>query len=297
MTIHTALVAEQSPTLRSLVTGVMEEGQTGRGTLDDVDEDTFARFAQFMYTGDYAPAAYVLREPEILATVEPKHDTYEPLEVDGTPPGTTVGALIDESLYEEAPVVEAPVVEAPVVEDPWSFSGFSNHRKDKGKKKSKPKSAQRRPFDERTYPLPASSTYLQKRCKARSNKSALEDYTPVFLGHTRLYALAEKYGVESLKWVVLNKLHETLRLFTPYEARHGDILELLRETYDNTPTLKQIDPLRELVTQYITSEAMQVIETEQCLSLVEEGGQLARDLFAMLFERLGHSREHPALDF
>jgi hypothetical protein len=53
MTIHTALVAEQSPTLRNLVVGFMEEAQTGTAVWEDTDEGTFARFAQFVYTGDY----------------------------------------------------------------------------------------------------------------------------------------------------------------------------------------------------------------------------------------------------
>jgi len=55
LTVHTALVAEQSLALRALVSGFLEEAQTGSATWEEVDEDTFARFAQFAYTGDYPP--------------------------------------------------------------------------------------------------------------------------------------------------------------------------------------------------------------------------------------------------
>lgn len=42
MTIHKALVAAQSTALRGLVTGSMEEANSGKVVWEDVDEDTFA---------------------------------------------------------------------------------------------------------------------------------------------------------------------------------------------------------------------------------------------------------------
>ncbi|MCJ1435085.1 hypothetical protein MMC27_004455 [Xylographa pallens] len=272
MTIHTALVVEQSPALRKLVTGSMKEAQSGCVIWADVDEDTFARFAQFVYTGDYVPAAHVLLEPEVPAPPVTEDDTNKVPQVDSPPPET---------------IEEEKSLEVPVPNDGWGFVGLSPKKgKKSGNQAKKWKSTPLLPFHDRKYPLPTSSTCLKEKCKTRANTSELEDYTPVFLGHTRLYAFAEKYGIESLKSVVLHKLHETLHLFTPYEARYGDIVELLRDTYDKTPTRRRLEPLRELVTQYVASEAKKVINTEQCLSLIEEGGQLARDLFAMLLERL-----------
>ena len=52
MMIHTTFAAEQSSALHALVTVFMEEAQTGTAIWEDVDVDTFARFAQFIYTGD-----------------------------------------------------------------------------------------------------------------------------------------------------------------------------------------------------------------------------------------------------
>lgn len=75
MTIHTALVAEQSPTLRNLVVGFMEEAQTGTAVWENTDEGTFARFAQFVYTGDYTqPPCNVV---ENSRTVSLKDETNE----------------------------------------------------------------------------------------------------------------------------------------------------------------------------------------------------------------------------
>lgn len=54
MSIHMALVAAQSPALRTLVSGAMIEAQTRTVIWDDVDEATFALFAEFVYTADYS---------------------------------------------------------------------------------------------------------------------------------------------------------------------------------------------------------------------------------------------------
>ena len=60
-----------------MVNGSMEEAQTGCVTWEDVDEDTFARFAQFAYTGDYSPASHELHETNITPAVEPEHGSQQ----------------------------------------------------------------------------------------------------------------------------------------------------------------------------------------------------------------------------
>lgn len=62
MTIHKALVASQSASLRHLVTGSIEEANSGKVVWEDVDEDTFTLFAEFAYTGDYATALKTLAD-------------------------------------------------------------------------------------------------------------------------------------------------------------------------------------------------------------------------------------------
>lgn len=258
MTIHTALVAEQSPVLRNLVTGPMKEAQAGKTTWEDLDEGTFARFAQFVYTGDYPPA------PWEVVVVEPP----EP-----EPP-------VRDEENEFASSAEPPNWPADPVEMPWGFE-ISNKVSTKGKK-GKRGYEPRSTFHQRVYPLPNFSKNMTDLCKPRPNESANENYTPVFLGHARLYVFAEKYGIEELKALTLHKLHSSLCVFSLYQERYKDVLELLKYTYDNTPSRSPLDGLRELVSQYISCEGKQVTTSEQCLSLVEEGGPLARDLFLMM---------------
>ena len=87
-------------------------------------------------------------------------------------------------------------------------------------------------------------------------------------------------GFQSLKDLVLQKLHATLRIYKPCKARCGDVVELIRYVYENTPSRKHMHGLRELVTQYVVHEAPQIAGPEPCLSLVEDGRPFARDLLS-----------------
>jgi len=53
-TIHSALVASQSPALDRLVNGSFKEAQEYHAELESVDEETFALFVQYAYTGQYS---------------------------------------------------------------------------------------------------------------------------------------------------------------------------------------------------------------------------------------------------
>jgi hypothetical protein len=53
--IHTELAAHLSVPLSRLMMGSMREAKAGEGELMDVDEQTFVRFCQYAYTGDYSP--------------------------------------------------------------------------------------------------------------------------------------------------------------------------------------------------------------------------------------------------
>ncbi len=98
--------------------------------------------------------------------------------------------------------------------------------------------------------------------------------------------LAEKHGIGKLKTLVLHKLHGTLCQFTPYKSRYCDVVDLVRYTYDHTPSRKRMDKLRELVSRYVAYEAKQIASSKQCLTLGEECGQFAKDLMLMLLERI-----------
>jgi len=258
MTIHTALVAEQSPALRALVSGFMEEAQTGTAIWKEVDEGTFARFAQFAYTGDY-------RLPSCVTIEDP-------------------WAVRDDDVGIGEDVAPSPLAEPK--RDSNSEFGFDISRKpSKQDKKRRPRVVERVGFHDLVYKIPRSSTFADT-CSIRPNESSAEDYTPVFLGHAKLYVFAEEWDIKPLKALVLHKLHVTLCEHRPYEARYGDIVELIRYTYEHTPCRRRMDPLRELVTHYVAHEQTQIAGSAPCLALVEDGGSFARDLVSMVLEKI-----------
>ncbi|CZS99474.1 uncharacterized protein RAG0_07806 [Rhynchosporium agropyri] len=55
-TIHTAIVETLSTPLAALMNGSMREAIGGVTTLEEVDEQTFVRFCEYAYIGDYTPA-------------------------------------------------------------------------------------------------------------------------------------------------------------------------------------------------------------------------------------------------
>ncbi|PVH69385.1 hypothetical protein DL98DRAFT_661718 [Cadophora sp. DSE1049] len=55
-TIHTAVVESLSGPLAVMMNGSMHEAIDGVATLEDVDEQTFVRFCEYAYMGDYTPA-------------------------------------------------------------------------------------------------------------------------------------------------------------------------------------------------------------------------------------------------
>ncbi|PON23731.1 hypothetical protein TGAM01_v207378 [Trichoderma gamsii] len=65
-TIHSALVARQSAALNALVNGGMKESIERHVVWNDVDEEVFTRFSQFVYTGDYDEAMPSKREIEAV---------------------------------------------------------------------------------------------------------------------------------------------------------------------------------------------------------------------------------------
>ena len=114
-----------------------------------------------------------------------------------------------------------------------------------------------------------------------------EDYTEVFQCHARLYVFAEKYDIEPLKRLTKQKMHGTLVQFNLYKERVGDIVELLRYIYANTPDRDHAtDELRELVMKYVVCKYDKVAASEEFLELMEEGGACVRDCLKMLYGML-----------
>jgi hypothetical protein len=267
-TVHAAIVAKQSKALDVLINGSMKEAFDGRAIFKDIQEDTFIRFCQFAYTGDYTTPDLThipsIELPYIMNRDEP---VVEP-----------------EPVVEEEPAVE----DEPVPVD--GFGGWGSTRKNvKIPKKPSKSILLRESLDNLIYDTDTSRTIFTARCEVRQNSNPTEDYTTVFLGHAQLYAFAENWGIDALKTLALFKLHKTLVSFTLYADRRPDVVELLRYTFSNDHTpdrVGAVDDLRSLVMLYTACEVESLVHCPEFLSLIGEGGQLAQNLVQMLMKRI-----------
>ncbi|KAE8322350.1 hypothetical protein BDV39DRAFT_218654 [Aspergillus sergii] len=139
-------------------------------------------------------------------------------------------------------------------------------------------------FSTVNFSLAAHEMASKKTFAPRGNTQLNEDFTPVFLGHARLYVLADKYGIESLTQLVLEKLRQTLNDFKLSAANVTDIIELVRFTYAHTPRLvTRRNELRTLVMMFIISSIGQIGETESFQELLGDGGDFVVDFWQIVW--------------
>ena len=257
--VHAGIIAKQSKALDVLINGPMAEASGGKAILDDVQTDTFERFCQFAYTGNYTtPASRLVEDSPPIN--KRKKGTIKPFDSEAVPEPE----VSDES-WDSTPPSEKSKRTVEILRFRYSLRELlgSLHYKT-GK-----------------------TTLVTELCDVRYNSSVREDYTPIFLGHAHLYVFADKWGVTGLKNLALSKLHQTLLHFTLYDARRPDIVELVRYAYDNTPDrVGAVDELRELLTVYMGCEAESMVRCSEFLSLIGEGGKIPQDFVQMTVKRI-----------
>ena len=78
------------------------------------------------------------------------------------------------------------------------------------------------------------STFVRFFQWACNGESEPEDYTDILISHERVDIFAEKYDIQPLKALALDKLQGTLDSFWLYPERTGNISTLLKYVYANT---------------------------------------------------------------
>lgn len=198
--IHSALVAEQSHDLESLVNGSMQEASSGTVIWEDWKKRICKICPVFLYWGLwYSITHYNGRSFPITTTRQ--GGRTDSAEDSARPKGAWEHPKIPFQELKDAQIFRAQLP-APTLPDPFNIWE-----------------------------------------RPRWSKSPEQDYRPVFLAPARLYVLAEKYNVKTLKAKVLQKLHLKLAISIYTKLT----LDLIRYTYANSPTLKRMDQLRGLL--------------------------------------------------
>ncbi|KAK6353853.1 hypothetical protein TWF730_008275 [Orbilia blumenaviensis] len=220
--IHKCLLAAHSDVLKRILDSHMREATTKEMVLEEVEEDCFACFSEYLYTGKYP--------------VPRPRDLY-PGNV-GKGLAGLVGGMGGDMSDTESYRKKSAAAPATTTKKKQSrgFAGFGG-----GGELSPPRPG--------SPAGPGGSPY----------NSTTHDFTNVFITLAGLYVLAEKYNIQYLKHLALSDLSNQLKhSFELIPTRRGDIVELIRYTYNNTYEPKQ-DPrskelkeegLRSLVSNY-----------------------------------------------
>ena len=252
----------------------MSEARKGVAVLDDVDEDTFVRFSQFVYTGDYIPSSPV--KPADVSE-EGKISSKIPRWRFGTPPKYTLIRDTDD------PNSTPQAVYFPNKYEKKRGQGFTF---------SPPKEIARRnelweTFGTLPCSRPIATTSSLTQTPARTKQQWSDNDAEPLLCHARLYVFGQKYGIKPLETLAIHKLWHLLVSFTLGPSKTGAIVELLQYTYSNTPDLNQdVDDLRHLVSHYVACECKTMAESEDFSQLIEQGGPFVRDYMKMIVKQV-----------
>ncbi|ORY08704.1 hypothetical protein BCR34DRAFT_616239 [Clohesyomyces aquaticus] len=289
VTVHSAAIATTSKPMNVLINGRMSEAETRCATLPDIEVDDFHRFCEYAYRGDYTVPSWITHVSEPLPAGQDdeewkRHagipDVSEPVSANIYDngwdfPATTgkkkKGKKVSRFLESEEPPPPAPAPEPEPEPEPSCLPKF-------------PKSELRNQLHSRKYlTLGNPSTELKGGFNPVFNSSADQNFTPVLLAHARLYAFANVRLVDSLKALALHKLQQTLLNFKLYRKRVGDVIELARYAYSNEHTpdrgSREVDSLRRLVVEYISSEVDIIGECPEFVDLLREGGEFVEDFW------------------
>jgi len=241
----------------------MLEAKEACAYLEDIDEGTFVRFIQYLYTGDYTEAS-----PEILVEssnigLEPEPIPVLESEAEGASERNADDFAVSSRRYKKAKSKGSI----------WDATGPSSHL-----------SLREQACGDFQEGCPDRAT---THWEPRANREACEDYTEVLSSHARLYILADRFDIEALQALALQKLQMTLSRFKLHEERTIDLIRTLQYTYENTLDKKHTtDRLRLLLVKYVACFVEDFCINADFCRLLEEPGEISRDLLLNLLCRL-----------
>lgn len=256
----------------------MLEAKEGCAFLEDTDERTFLLFSQYAYTGDYSTADPEKVSDASAITTAPTLNEVLSYPATGGVEQTHSAA---NDYHEPDSIPEAPIVE--MADDPWSFGHSSKSEKKKGKTKAELSKKLKAwdSFKSKTYTTSKPPLLQGKNIETYGN------HTEGFLDHAQVYVFAEKYDIDPLRGLSLQKLHHALVRHNLREEPIEKIFDLIQYSYSNTMDLSETtDGLRLLVISYAACVVEDLARNAKFRSLMEQSGSAAKDLIIQMLKRL-----------
>jgi len=277
-TIHSALVACQSPALRAMIDGQFKEATAGCAILPDFDPKTFTSFWQYVYTGNYADP-----EPSFTPAPGPHADSRET----ERPAESMVDASANTPLTPEAAQPSVPVA------DEWDW-GISKKKKTKPCRRAhvwEPEPPSVEEWRKCTKQMALWEDFKESwgaklithpQPMALGDNMRPQSHRDVPLHHARVYVLSEYYGVTELESVSFGKLHNALVDYSISKSGEEGIIALLRYCFvDLSP-----DRLKQLVAHYVACKLEHLWKSIAFQELLEEHGCISRAVIQSLLPRL-----------
>ncbi|CRG88296.1 hypothetical protein PISL3812_05325 [Talaromyces islandicus] len=282
-TVHSCPVSNLSSSLDSLMNGAMIEAKTRRVDWSDVDEDTFVRLCEYAYLHDYTPPS-----PHQMADCPVDLEGTQRVPIKKRKKSKKVSVGFGGWPVEAEPVPEPELGPEPEPElEPEPEKPQADEDELPYKEKSIWTRHLRDSFSRLTIDVPHNDKQVKDRFSSNPNRKD-QDFTPVFLGHARLFVLADKYGIESLCQLVLSKVSQTLKVFTLYHQSVAGVIEFARFVYSETLRHAHgIGALRNLATSYIVSALGQLGDNQDFEKLLEEGGDFVADFWRAVWKADG----------
>jgi hypothetical protein len=147
-----------------LINGLMAEASDGKAIFEDIQEDTFVRFCQFAYTGNYTTPEFTQKPavelPDISPSVAISHDASTTDRDDSRPIEPSPEPESDPP-PEPPPAIPSELESVPDVDDIW------------GSKKPSKSRLLRQSFDDQLYNIETIHTIFTARCEVRQSSSEL----------------------------------------------------------------------------------------------------------------------------
>jgi len=245
-----------------MMNGSMREAIDGVATLEGVDEQTFERFCEYAYMGDYTPA----QQQNVLASFN----------FDGGEIPTHMGDL--------AEGVFAASKKFKKKKDVSRFAGYDDVEESCGqcvlcgqRGRGVPTKILWDEFQRRKY----SAAIPKFRPREFLDESEYKDGP--FHCHARVYVFAEMYEIADLRSLALDKLHQALCSFKVAAGQMGSVIDLVRFSYCNDNTRdneagQDIDSLRRMIVLFVVCVFGTIVKDDRFPGLMEAGGCFARRL-------------------
>ena len=242
------------------MTGRMREAQDGTATIHDIDIDSFTRFAEYIYGGDYNMVQPIVKseqreDPQFMHA------------------------------YDE------PATEEPFMEDlDWAVP--TKTRK-KGARKATPKQTLlsladysfRKSLTE-VFPVVPRGTFVST--ESAGDYDTQGDFTEVLLCHARVYSMADQFQVSKLKELAIYKIYMLLRQINHSDNCHiSNLISILDFVYGHTMGLESTkEPLRDLLAHYVAWDFRGRMEEEDFKAYLVKKGAFTLDVCEKVSMRL-----------